>query len=87
MALVRVGFVFADQAAQRFALGPVIGGNLHQFLGDVGGGGGGTRHFDADGIVQELIGEALDFRRHGGGIEQGLAGEGQKLADALHVRE
>ncbi len=76
----------ADQPAQRFAFGPVVGWNLHHFLGDVCGSGGGTRDFDAHRIVQELVGEALDFRRHGGGIKQRLAGEGQKLADLLHVR-
>ncbi len=83
--VVEGGVDFADQAAQGFALGPVIGGNFHQFLGDVGGGGGGARDFDAHRIVQELVGEALDFRRHGGGIEQRLAGERQLLADFLDV--
>ncbi len=84
--VVERGLGLADQAAQRLALGPVIGGNFHNFLGDIGGRGGGTRNFDTGGIVEELVGEALDLRRHGGGVEQGLAGERQELADALHVR-
>jgi hypothetical protein len=37
--------------------------------------------------VQELLGEALDLRRHGGREEQRLAGEGDQLADALDVRD
>ena len=38
-------------------------------------------------IVQELLGDAPDLRRHGGGEEQRLAGERHELADALDVRE
>ena len=41
--------------------------------------------FDADRIVQELLGDAPDFRRHGRGEEQGLARERHQLADALDV--
>ena len=37
--------------------------------------------------MQELRCQALDFRRHGGGEEQRLPGEGQGLADALNVRD
>ena len=76
---------FADQAAQRFALGPVIGGDFHQLLGDVGASGGGARDFDARRIMQELVGQALDFRRHGGRVEQRLARKRQLLADFLDV--
>ena len=36
-------------------------------------------------IVQELLGDAPDFRRHGGGEEQRLPGERHELADALDV--
>ncbi len=36
-------------------------------------------------IVQESLGDAADFRRHRRGEEQGLAGEGDELADALDV--
>ena len=35
--------------------------------------------------MQELLGDAPDLRRHGGGEEQRLAGEGNELADALDV--
>ncbi len=42
-------------------------------------------HLDADGIVEELLGDAPDFRRHGRGEEQGLPGERHQLADALDV--
>ena len=35
--------------------------------------------------MQELLGDALDFRRHGRGEEQRLAGERHQLADALDV--
>ena len=45
----------------------------------------GARDFDAHRIVQELLGDAPDFRRHGGGEEQRLAGERNELADALDV--
>ena len=45
----------------------------------------GRRHLDPHRIVQELLGDAPDFRRHGGGEEQRLAGERHQLADALDV--
>ena len=35
--------------------------------------------------MQEGIGDALDFRRHGGGEKQSLAGERHQLADAFDV--
>ena len=35
--------------------------------------------------MQELVGDALDFRRHRRREEQRLPGEGQELADALDV--
>ena len=37
------------------------------------------------GLVQEFVGEALDFRRHGRREEQRLPREGEELADALDV--
>ena len=37
--------------------------------------------------MQELLGDALDLRRHGGGEEQRLARERHELADALDVRD
>ena len=75
----------AQQPAQGFALvGRIAAGrNLH--LRDGGRGGGGFRDFDAHRIVQEVIGDALDFRRHGGREEQRLAREGHQFADALDV--
>ena len=35
--------------------------------------------------MQEVVGDALDFRRHGGRKEQRLTGEGNQLADAFDV--
>jgi hypothetical protein len=67
------------------ALGPVIGRDFHHLLGDVAGGSCGARHFDPHRIVEKLVGQPLDFGRHGGRIEQRLAGKGQKLADFFHV--
>ena len=49
------------------------------------GRGRGLGDFDADGAWQELVGEALDLRRHGRREEQRLAGEGHQLDDALDV--
>ena len=46
----------------------------------------GLRHLDAHRIVQELLGDAADFRRHGRRKEQRLAGKWDELADALDVR-
>ena len=36
-------------------------------------------------MVQEVVGEALNLRRHGRGEEQGLPREGEEFADALDV--
>ena len=72
-------------AAQRVALVVRLAAGLDQLLRDGRGGGGGLRDFDAHRIVQELLGDALDFRRHGGGEEQRLARERHQLADALDV--
>src|SRR5262249_54519583 len=47
---------------------------------------GGTRDLDLDGVVQELLGDAPDLRRHGGGEKQRLAREGDERSDALDVR-
>ena len=57
----------------------------HQRLRDALGGRGRARDLDAHRIVQESLGEPGDFRRHGGGEEQRLAGERHQLADALDV--
>ena len=75
----------ADQSAQGLALVGRIapGGDLQ--LGDGGDDGGGLGHFHPHRIVQEGIGDALDFRRHGRREEQGLARERHQLADALDV--
>ena len=74
-----------QQPAQGLALFLSLARGLHHPLFEAGHGGGRRRGFDAFGIVQELAGEALDFGRHGCGEEQGLAREGQRLADALDV--
>ena len=71
--------------AQRLALVGRIAAGGDQQLRDGGGGGGGLGDFHAHRIVQEIVGDALDFRRHGGGEEQRLARERHQLADALDV--
>ena len=75
----------ADQAAQHVALVVRLVAGFDQKLRRGGDSGGGTRNFDADGIAEELLGDAPDFRRHGRGEEQGLARERHQLADALDV--
>ena len=71
------------RSVSRFSCRIAAGGDLQ--LGDGGGGGGGLGHFHAHRIVQEGVGDALDFRRHGGGEEQSLPRERHQLADALDV--
>ena len=75
----------AHQRPERLALAGGIVRRLFQPLHDGGGGGRLRRDLDALGLVQEAVGEPLDFRRHGRREEQRLAGEGQELADALDV--
>ena len=58
---------------------------MHHILLDRGSRSRRRSRLDPFGIVQELAGQPLDFRRHGGREEQRLAGEGQELADALDV--
>ncbi len=77
----------ADDAAQGRALLFRRSARRHQRLGDVLGGRGGLGDFDAHRIVEERIGEAGDFGRHGRREEQSLAREGHQLADALDVRD
>ena len=77
----------ADDPPQGRAL--VLGGapRRHEGLGDVLGGGRGAGDLDAHRVVEERIGEAGDFRRHGRREEQRLARERHQLADALDVRD
>ena len=75
----------ADQAAQGVALVVRLAAGLDQLLGDGRGGGRRAGDFDPHRVVQELFGDALDFRRHGRREEQRLAGERHELADALDV--
>jgi hypothetical protein len=42
-------------------------------------------HLDACRVLQELVGQLLDFRRHGGREEQRLPGERDELDDPLDV--
>ncbi len=77
---------FPHQISERIALSGWIVGSLLQPLYD------GCRRcrlgcrFDAFGGMQKFVGQALNFRWHGGGKEQGLPGEGQELADAFDIR-
>ncbi len=76
-----------DQGPQRQALGLGIGGgHLDQKLGDVLVGGRRARGLDPHGILEELLGQAGDFRRHGRRKEQGLLLGRRHLEDALDVR-
>ena len=75
----------ANEPAQRFAFGGAAGRG-DETLFDVVGRRCRAGHLDAHRIVQEGLGETGDFRRHGRREEQGLAGEGHQLADALDVR-
>src|SRR5579871_584679 len=56
-------------------------------LGGGGYGAGGTGNFHTDRIVKKLFGDPPDLGRHGGGEEERLAGERNKLADAFDVRD
>jgi hypothetical protein len=77
----------AQKLAQRLALGEVFLLRGDHFLLDRQRGGGSFRHLDAYRVLQELLGEAGDLRRHGGREEQRLAGERDHLADPLDVRD
>src|ERR1700683_2280292 len=74
-----------DEAPQGLALVVGFAAGPGQKL--CGGSNRGSRagYLDANRIVQELLGDALDFRRHGRGEEQSLTGERYELADALDV--
>src|SRR5579862_3344341 len=77
----------ADQLSQCLALFRRVAAGGDEKLGDVGCGGRGLGDLDAHRIVQEGIGDALDFRWHGGGEKQCLPRERHQLADALDVRD
>ena len=84
-------------SAQQLVSGAILGGvvalvvrlapGLDQALGGGGHGRCRPRDLDAHGIMQELLSDSTDFRRHGRGEEQGLPGERHQLADALDVRD
>ena len=77
-----------DQLAQHLALGPIVGrGAVAEALRDGADDGGGPRHLDAHGVLEEGVDQPLDLCRHGGGEEQGLPARGKQLADALDVRD
>ena len=76
----------ADEPAQGFALGRA-GRRSDEPWVMVVGRRGGAGDLDPHRIMQKGLGEAGDFRRHGGGEEQRLPGEGHQLADALDVRD
>jgi hypothetical protein len=48
---------------------------------------GGPRHLHPHGVVEESVGEPVDFRRHGRGEEKRLARERYELDDPLDVRD
>jgi len=75
----------AHQGSERLAFSCLVVGRLFQPLHDGRRGGCLRGHLDALRLVQEVVGEALDFRRHGGREEKRLSREGQLLADALDV--
>ena len=73
----------AQQMAQRLALVLLV--HHGQRLDHQGGGRCRRAHGHFLGIHQEGIGQAADFRRHGGREEQGLADLGQHPDDALDI--
>ncbi|ODN71785.1 hypothetical protein A6302_00928 [Methylobrevis pamukkalensis] len=77
----------ADQVAQEIALLEGLAADADHVLRHGLGGGRRTRGLDLDRVVQEGVGEALDFRRHRRGEEQRLVRTGAELADALDVRD
>ena len=79
-----------DDGAQNRALfgkAAVFAGGLKldQLLLDRGRGGGLARDLDLDRAGQEGVGDPLDLGGHGGGIKEGLAGEGGEGEDAFDV--
>ena len=78
-------FGLAQQGAEHFALLPVVAGDGDLRLGDGGCGGGRLGDLDLHRIMQEGLGDAADFRRHGRREEERLAGERHQLADAFDV--
>jgi len=80
----------SDHRAQQFAflLGGLVLAGRHKFdqpLLDRLGGGGLARDLDPGRVLQEGLGDPLDLGRHGGGIEEGLAGEGGQAEDPLDI--
>ena len=73
------------QSSQRFALSGRIVRRLLQPLHDGRRGGSLRGDLDPFRAVQEFVGEALDFGRHGRGEEQCLPREGEEFADAFDV--
>ena len=78
---------FPHQRSERLAFARSVVRGLFQPLHDRRGGRRLRRDLDAFGPMQEVVDEALDLRRHGRREEQRLAGEGEKLADALDIRD
>ena len=74
----------AQMLAQRFALGAAAMGGDENLL-DESRCRADPGDFDPHRILQELLGQAGDFRRHGGREKQRLAGERHQLADFLDV--
>src|SRR5687768_11513631 len=82
----RVGDVLAsDQLAQSLAL--LLRLHHHHALHDRRGRRRRRRYADLLRVHQERVGQAADFRRHGGGEEQGLAQLRQQPDDLLDIRD
>ena len=75
----------AQQAAEDFTLFMRLAAAANLELRHACRGCGGLRDFDPLGIVQEVLADAADFRRHRRGEEQGLPGERHQLADTFDV--
>ena len=56
-------------------------------LRDADGGRGLAIDLEGDGVLEHFVRELADFRRHGGGEEEGLAPGGQDAQDAADVGE
>ena len=77
----------SDQPPQSLALLMWIAACGNEKLRDCCGSRGGFVNFNTYRIVQEGVGNALNFRRHGRGEEKSLPRKRHELTDALDIRD
>ena len=78
-------FGVADDPAQRGALLLGLAAGSDKALQDRGGCRGGPRHLHLHGVVQKIVDETLNLRRHGRREKQRLSREWHEPADTLDV--